>query len=246
MAFERGSSRCPICSTIVGSRLDAINDALEPMVERVRLTGDVPATGDTLLNEIAAKIEIAPSSLRFHIKECLVQADIQDQRVHELRDLVGNLQVAKLEYASNPDKPQNGQLYLQFVDAFTRLSKEVEGQVDPEVTVQFMISNVIAPFSRDSILTVADEIRELRATLAKTLPASTMSLVDSQFKGMLAKLGNKISEKQKLAMEAVGSYYKVELSAAEIKRSLSDSISKPVADARTTLAEKKVLEGDVV
>ena len=232
MAFARASSsRCTLCGALEEGKLQAVNQQLEPLVASLRSTGELPTASNPLLVEIAKKLELNANSLWFHIKECLVQADIQDQRVSELRDLASTLQVAKLAYESEPDKPQLAGAYVQLLREFRDLSKDVEGQIDPETTVAYMIKDVVSPLAQDVVLLASEQLHELVASMAKTVPKEQLPVVVSQLKSFLTRLGNKVADRQHQSIVAVSKYYKVQLAAADTRK----SVLGDVAQARLSL-----------
>ncbi len=234
MAFARSSnSRCTLCSALEEGKLQAVNAQLEPLVATLRSTGELPSASNPTLIEIAHGLGLNANSVRFHVKECLVQADIQDQRVSELRDLASAVQVAKLAYESEPDKPQLANAYVALLREFRDLSKDVEGQIDPETTVTYMVGNVVSPLAKDVVLLASEQLHELVAALGKTVPKEQLPVIVSQLKAFLTRLGTKVAERQHQSIVAVSKYYKVQLAAADTRK----SVLGDVTDARASLDE---------
>lgn len=208
-----------MCLMCTPTKLVEVNDALAPVLADVRDTGEVPPAKDKRFELVAHRVGIAPHSLQYHLKKCLIDFEIQDQRLVELKDLSQAISTAKSEYAANPTM-QNATAYTSMLNTFMSLASEIEGQQDPEQAVTFIAETVMAPMSRKTLSLVAEELRSLRDSLGPILPKGQTSYVDSQLKGAVARVSNALRDSLDEGLKSVCGYYKVELEAKERKRAI--------------------------
>lgn len=231
-----------MCLTCTPSRLAEVNDALEPILADVRDTGEIPPAKDKRFELVAHRVGVAPHSLQYHLKKCMIDFEIQDQRLIELKDLSQAISTAKAEYASIPSM-QNATAYTSLVNTFRALASDIEGQNDPEQAVAFIAETLLAPLSRKTLALVAEELRSLRESITPTLPKGQASYLDSQLKGAISRVSTSLRDSMDEGLKAVCSYYKVELEAKDRKRTLDSTA--PVtssADAGKLLTEQPVVD----
>lgn len=238
MAFTKtGSRKCPICVGCTPSKVKEVSDALAPVLADVKETGEIPKAKDHRLELVAQHVGLAPHSLRYHLKECLLDLEIQDQRYRELKDLAHAISTAKSEYLANPSM-QNATAYTSMLNTFMSLANEIEGQQDPEQAVSFVVETALAPMSRKSLSVVTEELRNLRDALTQLVPKNQSSYVDSQLKSALTRVSSALRDATDDGLKAVCSYYKVELEAKERKRALEGAAPiQNTADATVALMD---------
>lgn len=220
MAFTKaGSRKCPVCVGCTPSKVKEINEALEPVLADVKDSGEIPKAKDSRFELVAHRVGIAPHSLRYHLKECMLDLEIQDQRFLELKDLSQAISTAKQEYLANPGLP-NATAYTSLLNTFISLANEIEGQQDPEQAVSFVVETALAPISRKTLAIVTEELRSLRDALNQIVPKNQVPYVDSQMKATLTRVSTSLRDATDEGLKAVCSYYKVELEAKERKRAL--------------------------
>lgn len=237
MAFTKtGSRKCPVCVGCTPTKVKDINAALDPVLADVRDSGEIPKAKDVRFDLIAQRVGIAPHSLRYHLKECLLDLEIQDQRFLELKDLSQAISTAKQEYLSNPSLP-NATAYTSLLNSFMSLADAIEGQQDPEQAVSFVVETALAPISRKTLAIVTEEIRNLRDSVNQLVPKNQASYVDSQMKAALTRVSTALRDATDEGLKALCSYYKVELEAKERKRALEGAAPiQNTADATSALA----------
>jgi len=242
MAFKSSKSKkCPVCVVCTPDKIEAVNKQLGTLLEDVRASGEIPKARDPRFDTAANILGVAPHSLRYHLKECLLDLEIQDQRYVELKDLSQAIATAKTEYANNPTM-QNATAYTSLLTSFRAMASDIEGQQDPEQTVTFIAETVMGPMSKKTIAVVTEELRSLRESISSLLPKSQQTYVDSQLKGALARMSNALRDTMDESIRAVCGYYKVELDAKDRKRALDNA--SPVqssADAGRLLATPAVV-----
>lgn len=238
MSFtRRGSSKCPICVGCTPTKVSEINDAISPILADVKESGEIPKAKDSRFELIAQRVGIAPHSLRYHLKECLLDLEIQDQRFLELKDITQAIGTAKQEYLANPTM-QNATAYTQLLSTFMSLAHEIEGQQDPEQAVSFVVETALAPVSRKVLAIVTEELRSLRESVNQLVPKNQASYVDAQMKATLTRVSTALRDATDDGLKAVCSFYKVELEAKERKRALESAAPiQNTADASVALAE---------
>lgn len=223
MALSNSKSRkCPVCVGCTSEKVSEVNNALSPILNELKQTGEIPKVRDGRLSVISSSLGISPASLRYHLKECLLDLEIQDQRFHELKDLVEAIKTAKQEYLANPSM-QQATAYTSLLNTFRALAEDIEGQTDPEVTVEFITSTVLGPMNRHVLSSIAEELRNLRETLFGLLADNHRPYVDSQIKSVLSRVSSSIRESTDDGLKALCGYYKVELEAQQRKRTLESS-----------------------
>ena len=225
MAFtkkKKQSSRCPICAAVSVAKAAEVDAELAPYLDEVRETGEIPkpARFDTL----AFKVGLSPFSLRYHLKECLLDVEVQDQRILELRDLTQAVAIAKAEYASNPSM-QNATAYTSLVKTFNDMADTIEGAVDPETTVEFVVEAVLGPQVRKALGTLTEEMRILREELLPLVATSQAAFIDSRVKAVLSRVSSSIRESTDESLRVLCDYYKVELETKRRKRALDQTIT---------------------
>lgn len=202
----------------------------------VKESGEVPKAKDNRFEAVAQRVGIAPHSLRYHLKECMLDLEIQDQRFLELKDLSQAISTAKQEYLANPGLP-NATAYTSLLNAFMALASEIEGQQDPEQAVSFIVETAMAPMSRRTLAIVTEEIRNLRDAITQLVPKNQASYVDSQMKASLTRVSTALRDATDEGLKAICSYYKVELEAKDRKRALEGAAPiQNTADATLALA----------
>jgi hypothetical protein len=228
MAFSKQKSRkCPICIGCTPSKVTEINQALNPILEDVKQTGEIPKAQDSRLDLVAQRVGISPHSLRYHLKECLIDQEIQDQRFQELKDIIDCVATAKQEYLANPGMSQATAL-SQLLTQFRGLAEDIEGQFDPEVTVEYVVEAVLNPMSRKTLAVAAEELRSLREAIGPLVSKNQMAFVDAQMKATLTRISAVLRDALDESLKTLCSYYKVELEAKARKRALdSGATSAP-------------------
>jgi hypothetical protein len=233
---KKTSSKCPVCVGCTQAKIKEVNEALSSVLSDVKDSGEVPKAKDHRFEAIAHRIGIAPHSLRYHLKECMLDLEIQDQRFLELKDLSQAISTAKQEYGANPGLP-NATAYTSLLNAFMSLASEIEGQQDPEQAVSFIVETAMAPMSRRTLAIVTEEIRNLRDAVTQLVPKNQASYVDSQMKASLTRVSTALRDATDEGLKAICSYYKVELEAKDRKRALEGAAPiQNTADATLALA----------
>jgi len=199
-----------------------INQALSPVLSDVKESGEIPKAKDNRFSLIAHSVGLAPHSLRFHLKECLLDLEIQDQRFQELVDLTEALKTAKQEYMENPSMSQATAL-TSILTQWRGLAEDIEGQTDPAVTVEFMVETVLGPMNRQILASLTEELKELRGSLDALLPRNHKPYVDSQVKSVLSRVSTALRDSTDEGLKALCSYYKVELEAQSRKNALEST-----------------------
>lgn len=223
MALSKSKSRkCPVCVGCIPSKVKEINQELEPLLADVKATGEIPKAKDRRFDLIAHSVGIAPHSLRFHLKECLLDLEIQDQRFQELVDMTEALKTAKQEFMANPSM-QTATAYTSIMTQWRGLAEDIEGQTDPAVTVEFMVETVLGPMNRHILVSLTEELKELRTSLDNLLPRNHKPFVDSQVKAVLSRVSSALRESTDDGLKALCEYYKVELEAQSRKRALEST-----------------------
>ena len=209
---------------------------MSSILSDVKESGEVPKAKDNRFEAVAQRVGIAPHSLRYHLKECMLDLEIQDQRFLELKDLSQAISTAKQEYLANPGLP-NATAYTSLLNAFMALASEIEGQQDPEQAVSFIVETAMAPMSRRTLAIVTEEIRNLRDAITQLVPKNQATYVDSQMKASLTRVSTALRDATDEGLKAVCSYYKVELEAKDRKRALEGAAPiQNTADATLALA----------
>lgn len=230
MAFSKSKSRkCPVCVGNTASRVQTINEALQPLVQSVRESGLVPKARDARFDAIAEALGTAPHSLRFHLKECLMGHEIHDQRLEEMKDLVEALSTAKQEYHAQPSVHTAG-AYAQLMTQFRGLADDIEGQIDPEVTVEYLVESVLSPLTRRMLGSMAEELRHLRDNAGIALSQKQMTHLDSYIKAALSSLSGVLRDGLDESLKALCDYYKVELEVKARKRALAGAVATLSSD----------------
>ncbi len=212
---KRSSSKCTVCVGCTQTKIKEINEALASVLSDVKESGEIPKAKDRRFEDIAQRVGIAPHSLRYHLKECMLDLEIQDQRFLELKDLTQAISTAKQEY----------------------LASEIEGQQDPEQAVSFVVETALAPISRKVLSIVTEEVRNLRDSVTQLVPKNQASYVDSQMKASLTRVSTALRDATDEGLKAICSYYKVELEAKDRKRALESAAPiQNTADATLALA----------
>lgn len=216
------SKKCPVCVGCTDSKAQLIDAELTPILNEVKTTGEIPKANDARLLMVSNSVGIAPASLRYHLKECLLDVEIQDQRFAELKDLVEAIQTAKQEYLVNPSM-QQAAAYTSLLSSFRSMAEDIEGQVDPEVTVEYITESVLGPINRRILAAMAEELRSLRETLFNLVANNHKPYIDSQVKSVLSRMSTALRESTDESLKSLCTYYKVELEAQQRKRALDSS-----------------------
>lgn len=217
------SKKCPVCMTRTKREVKVVNKALQPILDEVKERGEVPSKKDPRWLKIGSEFSIFPNSLRYHLKECLVDQEIQDQRLVELKALTEALETAKTEYAQNPNV-NTATALTSIMTSWRQLAKDVEGQVDPEVTVEFLVENVIASINREVLSSLAGGIRDMRNALVEGLPAGQKQFVKSQADLLLDRIAQDLRAGTEEAMNTLCEYYRVDIETKQKKRSLEQAV----------------------
>ena len=227
MALSKAKSKkCPVCLGCMPSKVVEINDALSPVMADVKGTGEIPKAQDPRLDLVAHAVGIAPHSLRYHLKECLLDLEIQDQRFQELKDITEALTTAKQEYMANPSMA-NATAYTQLMTQWRGLAEDIEGQTDPDVTVEFVAKSVLSPMSRQVLASMTEELRTLRDQLSPMISPNHRGFVDAQLKATLKRVSSSLSHGLDEGLKALCEYYKVELEAKQRLRTLENGVETP-------------------
>ncbi len=228
MALRKSTSnKCPVCLTRKRAAVNIINKALKGMLEDVKQHGEVPHKKDPRYLLIGQEFSIAPNSLRYHLKECLVDQEIQDQRLIELKGLTEALGTAKAFYGENPSVDR-ATSYTSLVTSWRQLAKDVEGQVDPEVTVEFMVENVVAAITRGVLSSVAEGLKELRGSLYEGLPAGQRTFIKSQMDMMMSQVAQDLKGSTEDAMQSLCEYYRVDMETKQKKRAIESAVPSDI------------------
>ena len=245
MAFAKSrSKKCPICVGCTPSKVEEINGALGVIMADVRDTGTIPKAQDQRFNLIAHRVGLSPFSLHYHLKECLLDREIQDQRLLELKDIAVAIATAKQEYLNFPNQP-NSNAYTGLLNAFMALSSQIEGKQDPEMAVEFVIETVISPMSRKTLGALTEELRGLRDILATILPKTQVAYIDSQLKASLSRMSSQLRDSMDDGLRNLCTFYKVELEAKSRKRALEGGTT-PESPVAATPADHTDDDGGVV
>jgi hypothetical protein len=233
---KRSSSKCPVCVGCTQAKIKEINDSLSSVLADVKESGEIPKAKDHRFEAISQRIGIAPHSLRYHLKECMLDLEIQDQRFLELKDLTQAISTAKQEYLANPGLP-SATAYTSLLNTFMTLASEIEGQQDPEQAVSFVVETALSPISRKTLAIVTEELRALRDSVTQLVPKNQATYVDSQMKAALTRVSSSLRDATDEGLKAICSYYKVELEAKDRKRALESAAPiQNTADATLALA----------
>ena len=224
MAIVKSSSKkCPVCIICTKSKIKEVDNSLQEILEEVKVSGEVPKARDRRFGEIAETMGIAPRSLRYHLKECLLDQEIQDQRLVELKSLTEAVSTAKTEYMSGPSVDK-ATAYSSLLSSWRQLASDIEGQTDPEVTVEYVVEAVLTPINRAVLVAAASTLQDLRNGLIEVLPKGQQSLVKSQINSAMLGISNELKASTEEAIDSLCTYYKVELEAKQKKRSIEASI----------------------
>ena len=236
MAFAKSKSRkCPVCVGCTSEKVKEVDAELAPLLEVVKDEGEVPKAKDARFSPLAHKLGLSPWSLHYHLRFCLIDLEIQDQRILELKDMAGAIRTAKTEYAANPTM-QNATALAALMNVFRALATDIEGQQDPEATVEFVVETVLGPMSRRTLASVSEELRSLREQVAGLVQKNHAVYIDTQIKATLQRVSSSLSEVMDEGLKNLCSYYHVELEAKARKRaieagSLTEAAGKvPAAD----------------
>lgn len=220
MAFSKAKSRkCPVCLGCMPAKVNEVNTALSPLLADVKATGEIPKPADKRLTLVAHAVGIAPHSLRYHLKECLLDFEIQDQRFQELKDITEALSTAKQEYQANPSMAQ-ATAYTQLLVQWRGLAEDIEGQTDPDVTVEFVVQNVLNPLIRQTLASATEEIKTVRDQLSPMMSANHRGFIDAQLKAALKRITASLENGVNEGVQSLCEYWKVEFESKARLRSL--------------------------
>ena len=237
MALSKAKSRkCPVCVGCTAEKAKEVDAALAQLLADVKQTGEMPKAQDSRFTVIANVVGLAPHSLRFHLKECLLDMEIQDQRFQELIDLTGALKTAKQEFAANPTM-QQATAMTSILTQWRGLAEDIEGQTDPSVTVEYIVETVLGPLNRQVLSALSEELRDLRDSVQTMLPPNHRSVFDARVKAALSRVSTSLRDSTDNGLKALCSYYKVELEAQSRKRAL-ETAATPVAIGTTAQSSK--------
>ena len=227
MALKKSASRkCPVCVGLTDEKVEDVNKALEPLLEDVRQSGEVPKAKDSRFLALAHVLGVAPFSLRFHLSKCLVKREIDDQMMLEFMEMLDALHTAKVEYKETPTLPFASAL-KQMHSAVLEHHKLLLGEQDPEQAVQFIAETVIGHVLRNSLGVFAKEARQLLTVVLPYLPPTHKTQVTKLVESALIATGNTLHEVAGEALDNVCSYYKVELDVASKKHALASVVVPP-------------------
>jgi len=228
MAFtKRQSRKCPVCVGCTPTKIQEIDKALADLLRTVKETGEIPRAIDQRFNVIAHATGTAPHSLHFHLSKCLVDLEIQDQRLLEYKDLVSAVDTAKNEYLGNPTM-QLATAYSTLLDREEALAKAIEGQQDPVTTVEYMVETVINPLTRQTLAAVTQELRVVRDMMTSLVSANQTSHVRAQVDAALHRIAGRLKTSAAESLTNTCSYYKVELDAKARRRAIDSAAERPV------------------
>ena len=224
MAIIKSSSKkCPVCIICTKSKIAEVDKSLNDLLEEVKESGEVPKAKDRRFGDIAERLGIAPRSLRYHLKECLLDQEIQDQRLVELKSLTEAVSTAKTEYMSGPSVDK-ATAYSSLLGSWRQLASDIEGQTDPEVTVEYIVEAVLNPINRAVLQAAAGTLQDLRNSLMDVLPRGQQPLVKSQIDSAMQNMGNELKSSTEEAIDSLCTYYRVELEAKQKKRAIEASV----------------------
>jgi len=224
VAFSKKKSRkCPVCVGCTPAKVDEINVALAPLLAEVKASGEVPKARDSRFDSVSHRVGIAPHSLRYHLKECMLDLEIQDQRFQEFKSITDALSTANQEYMGNPTM-QNSTAYTQLLTQWRALAEDIEGQTDPEVTVEFIVDKVLNSLSRQMLAAAAEELRSLRTQLDPLVDRNHKAFIDSQLKSSLSRISAVLRDSLNESLKSLCEYYKVELEAKARMRALDQGV----------------------
>jgi hypothetical protein len=230
MAFTQHKSRkCPVCVGCTQAKIDEVNTALNPILEEVKSTGEVPKAADKRFVAHAHALGISPYSLQYHLRTCLVDLEIQDQRLLELKDFASLLATAKHEFETNPTM-QNATSVKQMADVFRALCEDIEGQQDPNETVTYLTEAVLSPIARQTLATTTENLRNLRDALLEFVPKTQSSFIRSQIDSALQNMASSMRATMDESLKNICNYYKFELDAQHRKRAMEATISNEVKE----------------
>ncbi len=234
MAFAASkNARCPVCVGCTPAKLEEVNRDLVPMLEIVKSEGEVPKPRDQRYTPIANRLGVSPWSLHYHLRNCLIDLEIQDQRIRELKDLAAAIATAKTEYAANPSM-QNAQAYTGLVNTFMAMATAIEGQQDPEVAVEFVVETVLGPLARKILGSVTEELRTMRDQVSGLVPRNHAAQIDSQTKASLARVSSALSDMMDEGLKNLCGFYKVEFEAKARKRALGHASAELGAESKSS------------
>lgn len=223
MALKKSKSRkCPVCVGHTIEKVKEVDLALAPLLADVKATGEIPKAKDKRLKEVSFLVGLAPHSLQFHLKSCLVDMEIQDQRFQELKDMTDLLSTAKAEYLANPSM-NTATAVNQLMTQWRGLAEDIEGQTDPSLTVEFMVETVLAPMNRQLLSSMARELRDLRESLQGLLPRNQHPFIDSQVKSVMSRMASALRDSTDDSLKTICSFYKVELEAQQRVRAMDST-----------------------
>jgi hypothetical protein len=238
MGFKKSKSRkCPVCVACTTERVRDVNLALAPVLEDVKSTGEIPKPVDKRFEPISHQFSLSPWSLQYHLKTCLVDLEIQDQRLIELKDLAQALSTAKQEYQANPGVGQ-AQALAALMGVFMTLAKDIEGQEDPEATVTFIVETVLNPMGRKTLAALSEESRNFRETMKGLVSPSQQVYVSNQADLLVKNVAAHLRDMLDDSLKRLTTYYKVELEARARKRMMESGSSLPSDD--TSLEEDPI------
>ena len=221
------SRRCPVCIACSPAKAEKVTLALSALLADVREYGEVPKPQDKRFEKVALDVELSPYSLWYHLKECMLDFEIQDQKLVELKDLARAIAMAKDEYTSNPSM-QNSTAYTQLINAFMSMADNIEGSVDPEATVEFIVEAVMSPITRRALGALAEELRSLRESLLPLVAKNQTTFLDTQVKSTMGRVASQLRDATDESLKALCDYYKVELETKRRKRALDHVSTKPL------------------
>lgn len=226
MAFKKAKSRkCPVCTLTTPEKAEEVDQALGPLLTHAKKTGEIPKATDQRFKDVSSLIGIAPNSLRFHLRNCLVDMEIQDQRFQELKDLTELLSTAKAEYQANPSM-NTATAVNQLLTQWRGLAEDIEGQQDPSQTVDFLVEVVLGPMNRVILAETAKELREVREAVKGLVPKNNQPYVISQVNAALSRISAALRDATDDGLKNICGYYKVELEAQQRKRAMETADSR--------------------
>ena len=124
---------------------------------------------------------------------------------------------------------------LQLLTQFRGLADDIEGQFDPEVTVEYVVETVLNPMSRKTLAVAAEELRGLREGMSPLVSKNQMAYVDAQMKAALTRISSVLRDALDDSLKTLCSYYKVELEAKNRKRTLDSGTAIPSTSIQPSL-----------
>ena len=203
-----------------------INAFLDPILAEVKNTGEVPKPKDKRFQEGALKLGIAPFSLQYHLRTCLIDREIHDQMMVEVKDLIEAVASAKSEYSDKPHL-QNAQAVSVLMNTLLSVLSKLEGEQSPEQAIEFIVDQALGHIIRACLADFAKETRDNLALVTPHIPPATRKAVRDQMEASLKRVSITLANASDEAVANLCKFYKVELDAADKKQTLSAITAVP-------------------